>query len=103
MEKPFLIPARYSFPIPCAARMVQYHDRDRLDDAGNFYNALGWSFARGKGKDIHTYEEEEKIFSSCGGAAIYRRKVFERIGYFDTCQIFLSHSLCSKEQKLDQK
>ncbi len=21
-------------------RMVQYHDRDRLDDAGNFYNAL---------------------------------------------------------------
>ena len=74
---------RHKKAFSCAARMVQYHDRDRLDDAGNFYNALGWSFARGKGKDIHTYEEEEKIFSSCGGAAIYRRKVFERIGYFD--------------------
>lgn len=73
---------RHKKAFSCAARMVQYHDRDRLDDAGNFYNALGWSFARGKGKDIHTCEEEEKIFSSCGGAAIYRRKVFERIGYF---------------------
>ena len=54
-----------------------------ISSAGNFYNALGWSFARGKGRDIHTYEKEEQIFSSCGGAAIYRRKLFEKIGYFD--------------------
>ena len=74
---------RHKRAFSCAARMVQYHDRDRLDDAGNFYNALGWSFARGKGRDIHTYEKEEQIFSSCGGAAIYRRKLFEKIGYFD--------------------
>ena len=67
---------RHKRAFSCAARMVQYHDRDRLDDAGNFYNALGWSFARGKGRDIHTYEKEEQIFSSCGGAAIYRRKTF---------------------------
>ena len=38
---------RHKRAFSCAARMVQYHDRDRLDDAGNFYNALGWSFARG--------------------------------------------------------
>ena len=34
---------RHKRAFSCAARMVQYHDRDRLDDAGNFYNALGWS------------------------------------------------------------
>ena len=56
--------------------------RDR-DDAGNYYCALGWAYARGKGKDIHTYEKEEKIFSSCAGAAIYRKKIFDKIGLFD--------------------
>lgn len=67
----------------CAARMIQFHDRDKLDDAGNYYCALGWAYARGKGKDIQTYEKEEKIFASCAGAAIYRRKIFDKIGYFD--------------------
>ena len=27
--------------------------------------------------------KEERIFASCAGAAIYRKKVFEKIGYFD--------------------
>ena len=70
---------RHKNAFSCGARMVQYHDRDRLDDAGNYYCALGWSFARGKGKDIHTYEKEEQIFSACGGAAIYRKKIMEKV------------------------
>ena len=74
---------RHKKAFSCAARMIQFHDRDRLDDAGNYDCALGWAYARGKGKDIHTYEKEEKIFASCAGAAIYRRKIFEKIGYFD--------------------
>lgn len=74
---------RHKKAFSCAARMVQFHDRDKLDDAGNYYCALGWSYARGKGRDIHTYEREEKIFAACGGAAIYRRKIFEKIGLFD--------------------
>lgn len=52
---------RHPKAFSCAARMIQFHDRDRLDDAGNYYCALGWAYARGKGKDIHTYEKEEKI------------------------------------------
>ena len=67
----------------CGARMVQYHDRDKLDDAGNYYCALGWSFARGRGRDIHAYEKEEKIFAACAGAAIYRKKILDQIGLFD--------------------
>lgn len=75
--------SRHPKAFSCAAKMVQYHDRDRLDDAGNYYCAFGWSYARGKGKDIHTYDKEEKIFAACAGAAIYRKKIFEKIGYFD--------------------
>lgn len=74
---------RHEKAFSCYARMIQFYDRDRLDDAGNYYNALGWAFARGKGKDIHAYEKEEKIFASCAGAAIYRKKIFKEIGYFD--------------------
>lgn len=75
--------SRHKKAFSCAAKMVQYHDRDKLDDAGNYYCALGWSYARGKGKDIHTYDKEEKIFAACAGAAIYRKQVMEEIGYFD--------------------
>ena len=74
---------RHKNAFSCGARMVQYHDRDRLDDVGNYYCALGWAFARGKDKDINHYETEDKIFSACAGAAIYRKKIIEKIGYFD--------------------
>ena len=74
---------RHKKAFSCSARMIQFHDREYLDDAGNYYCALGWAFARGKGKPVNTYEKEEKIFSSCAGAAIYRKKIFEKIGYFD--------------------
>ena len=83
VEEMLLAIKRHGKAFSCGAKMVQYHDRDRLDDAGDFYCALGWSFARGKDKDIHSCDREDKVFSACGGAAIYRRKVFERIGYFD--------------------
>ena len=74
---------RHRRAFSCSARMICYHDRDKLDDAGNYYSALGWAFARGKGKDVHSCESEDKIFTSCAGAAIYRKKIFEKIGYFD--------------------
>lgn len=67
----------------CAARMLQFGERTKIDDAGNFYNACGWAFARGKGKPMERYAKEGRIFSSCGGAAIYRSALFEKIGFFD--------------------
>ena len=74
---------RHENAFSCSARMIRFHHRDRIDDAGNYYCALGWAFARGKGKDIHSFEKEQKIFTACAGAAIYRKKIFEKIGYFD--------------------
>ncbi|MDO5338409.1 MAG: glycosyltransferase family 2 protein [Eubacteriales bacterium] len=74
---------RHRRAFSCSARMIQYHDRTKLDDAGNYYCALGWAYARGKGKPADKYKKEEQIFASCGGAAIYRRKLFEKIGFFD--------------------
>lgn len=66
-----------------AARMLQFHDRDKMDDAGNFYNCLGWAFALGKGKRQEHYQKERKIFASCAGAAIYRTELVKQLGAFD--------------------
>ena len=74
---------RHKKAFSCQAKMIQLHDRDKMDDAGNYYCALGWAFARGKGKDIRHYDREQKIFSTCAGAAIYRKKFIDRIGDFD--------------------
>lgn len=66
-----------------AARMISLHDPDKLDSAGDFYCALGWAFSRGKDKPTDSYLRAVRIFSACAGAALYRRQVFDRIGYFD--------------------
>lgn len=65
------------------AKMIAAHVPDTLDDGGDFYSALGWAFARGKGKPEKRYDKEGPIFSACAGAAIYRRSVFAEIGLFD--------------------
>lgn len=64
-------------------KMIQACHRDLLDDAGDSYCLLGWAFQRGVGQSVDRYGEPGRIFSSCAGAAIYRRKVFDEIGLFD--------------------
>ena len=67
----------------CSSKMVQYQDRSRMDDAGDYYCALGWAFGRGKGGLAEHYDQPADIFASCAGAAIYRKEMFETLGYFD--------------------
>lgn len=65
------------------AKMLSWQERDKIDDAGNYYNMLGWAFARGKGRAKENYRKEQKVFAACAGAAIYRRSFLERTGLFD--------------------
>jgi len=68
-----------------SARMISLYDKDKTDDAGDYYCALGWAFARGKGKAPGRYIKDCDIFAACAGAAIYRRDLLEdsRVGLFD--------------------
>jgi len=65
------------------AKLLQMSDPEKIDDAGDFYSALGWAWARGKGAGRDRFEKEEKIFACCAACAIYRRSMLERTGLFD--------------------
>lgn len=66
-----------------ASKMIQMFKPQKYDGAGDLYCCLGWAYALGKDRKIGRYERESNVFSACAGAAIYRRALFEEIGYFD--------------------
>ncbi len=67
----------------CSSKMIQFHNRQLMDDAGDYYCALGWAFGRGKGDYVEKYQDSKDVFAACAGAAIYRKKMLESLGYFD--------------------
>ena len=66
-----------------SSKMIQMYHPDLMDDAGDMYSVLGWAFQRGVGRPEYLYKKSCRVFTACAGAAIYRREVFETIGYFD--------------------
>lgn len=66
-----------------ASCMIQFHNKELIDSAGDLYTVVGWAFNRGNGKPVKQYEKQERIFTACAGAAMYRKSIFEEIGYFD--------------------
>lgn len=67
----------------CGSMMLDFYHRDHIDDAGGFYCALGYAYSRGKGQNSSGYSKSEEVFFNCAGAAIYRKSIFDKIGYFD--------------------
>ncbi len=76
-----IVQSRHAFSV--GAKMLSMKDPSVIDDAGDLYCALGWAFARGKAHSGKEYNTPAYVFSACAGAAIYRRRVFDTIGYFD--------------------
>lgn len=66
-----------------SSKMIQLHNKELMDDAGDMYSIIGWAYQRGVGQSVKGYNRSCQVFSACAGAAIYRRAVFETIGYFD--------------------
>ena len=65
------------------SKMLQYNNKDLIDDAGDEYNLLGWTKKTGENHKSEEYVEVREIFSSCAGAALYRKSLLEELGMFD--------------------
>lgn len=66
-----------------SSKMLSLKEPGIIDDCGDLYCALGWAFGIGKGKNASSYEKDAGIFAACGGASLYRKAVFDKIGLFD--------------------
>lgn len=66
-----------------SSQMLMWDRPDLLDDAGDRYCVFGWAYARGKGRTASDFDKPAEVFSACGGASIYRKRLFEEIGLFD--------------------
>ncbi len=65
------------------AKMLQYDNKELIDDVGDEYNLLGWTKKTGENHHSSEYATVRDIFSSCAGAAMYKKSVLEEIGLFD--------------------
>ncbi|MFA6468390.1 MAG: glycosyltransferase family 2 protein [Bacteroidota bacterium] len=67
-----------------ACKMLNYYDRTVIDAAGDILTRAGNIIGRGYGdKDSAKYDKIEYVFGACAGAGLYRKEVFETVGYFD--------------------
>ncbi|WP_305553707.1 glycosyltransferase family 2 protein [Methanobrevibacter sp. V74] len=66
------------------AKMLQYNNKNLIDDAGDEYNLLAWSKKIGENQKSSNFNEVSQIFSSCAGAAMYKKSLLDEIGYFDS-------------------
>ena len=65
------------------AKMLQYDNKELIDDAGDEYNLLAWTKKTGENHHSSEYDTVKDIFSSCAGAAMYKKSVLSEIGLFD--------------------
>ncbi len=72
-----------------ATKMLLYDRRDHFHSAGDYYRVNGLPGNRGVWQeDKGQYDREEPVFSACGGAAAYRRRMIEEIGFLDDAFFF---------------
>ena len=71
-------------PFSIQSKMIQHYNRKLIDDAGDEYTILAWTKKIGDGQPVERYDEKREIFSSCAGAALYRKSALEEIGLFES-------------------
>ena len=73
----------------CASKILVYGG-NIIDSAGDGFSTSLKGFKRGEGEGVHLFNKREYIFGACAGAALYRRKMIDEIGFFDE-DFFLIH------------
>lgn len=67
-----------------SSKMVQFNNPELIDDAGDYYTLLAYTKKRGNNQNLNNFIEVSEIFSSCAGAALYRKDLLEELDGFDS-------------------
>ncbi len=69
------------FSVQCL--MLRHLEPDKADDCGDFVTLFGWAYKRGDGLSPQRYQTKQRVFSACGGAAMYRKSLLDELGGFE--------------------
>ncbi|MEA2139826.1 MAG: hypothetical protein QOG56_2976 [Solirubrobacteraceae bacterium] len=65
-------------------KLLNFHSRGEIDGAGDLVARTGECCKRGFGeRDLGQFDQPAEILCASGGAALYRRAAFDRVGLFD--------------------
>lgn len=65
-------------------KLLDFHDRTRLDGAGDTYSRWGMATRRGHGEpDRGQYDAPEQVMGACAAVALYRREAIAEVGGMD--------------------
>jgi GT2 family glycosyltransferase len=72
-----------------ASKMLLFDKRDHIHTAGDYFTVDGRAGNRGVWqKDEGQFDQEEYVFSACGGSSAYRRTMLDQIGLLDDDYFF---------------
>ncbi|MCB9450278.1 MAG: glycosyltransferase family 2 protein [Anaerolineaceae bacterium] len=67
-----------------ASKMLLFDQRDHIHTAGDFFTVDGRAGNRGVWQqDDGQFDQEEYVFSACGGSSVYRKTMLDQIGLLD--------------------
>jgi GT2 family glycosyltransferase len=67
-----------------ASKMLLFDRRDHIHTAGDYFTVDGRAGNRGVWqKDEGQFDQEEYVFSACGGSSVYRRAMLDDVGLLD--------------------
>lgn len=69
------------FAIGC--KIINYYNRNIIDTIGIKPLSNGGGINIGKGEPINKFKKTINIYGPCAGAAIYKKEIIQKIGFFD--------------------
>ncbi|MCL4467533.1 MAG: glycosyltransferase family 2 protein [Deltaproteobacteria bacterium] len=80
---------RYRDAFSINAKILNFYDRNKMDDAGDVYTREGRAFKRGYNQPAELYTDAAEIFSASGAASLYKAKLLKQLNGLD--EIFVAY------------
>lgn len=83
LEKLLSSTIEYPFADAFGSTQIDALDPSKLDGAGDAYHAFGLPYRGHFGWPVESLPPDGEVFAPCAAAALYRRRVFEKLGGFE--------------------